>query len=326
IKGPGSNDRLYNGKESDSETSWLDYGARQYDNSLGRWMVVDPLAESQESWSPYHYAYNNPVGYVDLYGLAPSQGADDLSNEQWIKSSNPGNRGSEALGGSPYLEKYYRTLNKIEGRASNLRNYKYPKGEWDFYAPGREGTDEHFRIYGFDNRTHIYYDSWFHAKISFAEQHAYNMYIDGKGIEPVNIEFDLISLGIGVRSFGLGLMESATAEGGYINLASSGRTAHILAGDATGGGHAWFGSLKSFANGLTGSKSMFPATWSNSKIMHAVSDVVVNNQWIQQTGKAGAMFTKSGQPVRFVVEGTYQGTRMRVITTHTDIITAFPIK
>ena len=42
--------------------------------------------------------------------------------------------------------------------------------------------------------------------------------------------------------------------------------------------------------------------------MHAVSDVTVNNQWIQQTGKAGAMFTKSGQPVRFVVEGTYQGT------------------
>lgn len=124
----------------------------------------------------------------------------------------------------------------------------------------------------------------------------------------------------------LGVREVVAAKGGYINLASSGRTAHIIAGDATGGGHAWFGSLKSFANGLTGSKSMFPATWSNSKIMHAVSDVTVNNQWIQQTGKAGAMFTKSGQPVRFVVEGTYQGTKMRVITTHTDIITAFPIK
>ncbi len=59
--------------------------------------------------------------------------------------------------------------------------------------------------------------------------------------------------------------------------------------------------------------------------MHAVSDVAVNNQWIQPTGNAGAMFTKSGQPVRFVVEGYYQGTKMRVITTHTDIITAFLI-
>jgi hypothetical protein len=135
-----------------------------------------------------------------------------------------------------------------------------------------------------------------------------------------------VSKSLGVVEGGLDDVVEESAKGGYINLASSGRTAHIIAGDATGGGHAWFGSLKSFANGLTGSKSMFPATWSNSKIMHAVSDVAVNNQWIQQTGKAGAMFTKSGQPVRFVVEGTYQGRKIRVITTHTDIITAFPIK
>lgn len=111
----------------------------------------------------------------------------------------------------------------------------------------------------------------------------------------------------------------------YINLANSERTAHIIAGDATGGGHAWFGSLQSFVNGLTRAKSMFPAAWSNSKIMHAISDVVVNNQWVQQTGKAGEMLTKSGQPVRFVVEGTYQGVRMRVIATYNEIITAFPI-
>ncbi|CAA7193825.1 EndoU domain-containing protein [Chryseobacterium potabilaquae] len=70
---------------------------------------------------------------------------------------------------------------------------------------------------------------------------------------------------------------------------------------------------------------MFPANWSNSKIMHAVSDVAVNNQWVQQTGRIGSMFTRSEQPVRFVVEGSYQGTKIRVITTHTEIITAFPI-
>lgn len=111
-----------------------------------------------------------------------------------------------------------------------------------------------------------------------------------------------------------------------INLASSSRTAHIISGDATGGGHAWFGSLKSFGNGLSRQKSMFPASWSNSKIMHAVSDVAVNNPWVQQTGKVGAMFTKSGQSVRYMIEGSYGGIRMRVITTSTDIITAFPIK
>ena len=63
---------------------------------------------------------------------------------------------------------------------------------------------------------------------------------------------------------------------------------------------------------------MFPITWSKSKIMHAVSDVVVNNQWIQQTGPIGARFTHAGDPVRFVIYGTYEGI-------HTDLITAFPV-
>jgi len=112
----------------------------------------------------------------------------------------------------------------------------------------------------------------------------------------------------------------------YINLVSSNRTKHIIAGDVTGGGHAWFGSIKSFSNGAFGRKSMFPVTWNNKKIMHAISEVSVNNQWIQQTGSAGAMFTKSGNPVRFAITGSYNGIKIKVIATHSDIITAFPIR
>lgn len=67
-------------------------------------------------------------------------------------------------------------------------------------------------------------------------------------------------------------------------------------------------------------------TWSGAKIMNAISDVTVNNSWIQQTGKVGNLLTKNGQPVRFVVEGTFEGTKIRVITTNKEIVTAFPIK
>ena len=60
----------YNGKELDTKNglNWYDYGARHYDAVLGRWHVVDPLAEKYYSTSPYTYCLNNPVKYIDPDG------------------------------------------------------------------------------------------------------------------------------------------------------------------------------------------------------------------------------------------------------------------
>jgi RHS repeat-associated protein len=63
----------YNGKELDTKKSlnWYDYGARHYDAALGRWFVVDPLAERMYGWSPYAYCFNNPIKFVDEDGEFP---------------------------------------------------------------------------------------------------------------------------------------------------------------------------------------------------------------------------------------------------------------
>lgn len=57
----------FNGKEEQEELelNWIDYGWRNYDATLGRWMNLDPLAEFTRKYSPYSYALNNPVYYYD---------------------------------------------------------------------------------------------------------------------------------------------------------------------------------------------------------------------------------------------------------------------
>ena len=77
----------YNGKELDAKKglNWYDYGARYYDATLGRWLVVDPLAEKYYGYGPYAYCLNNPVKFID-------------SDGRRVRPSNPVRRGYRNAG------------------------------------------------------------------------------------------------------------------------------------------------------------------------------------------------------------------------------------
>ncbi len=76
----------FNGKENDNEVkgegNQQDYGMRIYDPRLARFLSVDPLTSSYPFYTPYQFAGNNPIRYIDLDGAEPSEPGKEKGERQ----------------------------------------------------------------------------------------------------------------------------------------------------------------------------------------------------------------------------------------------------
>ena len=113
---------------------------------------------------------------------------------------------------------------------------------------------------------------------------------------------------------------SSGVDANNLSQINSQQRTHILEGDATGGGHG-------NGRGLSG-QSEFPPQWSDDEAINYISEVIQdpNSIWLQQTGKPGAKYTKTGKPVRWQIDGTRDDVKIGIIVEPDGkgVTTAFP--
>lgn len=84
----------FNGKENDNEVkgegNQQDYGLRIYDPRLGRFLSVDPLTKSYPHYTPYSYAGNKPIKFIDLDGAEEANNHYDFNSfMNWLGGHSP---------------------------------------------------------------------------------------------------------------------------------------------------------------------------------------------------------------------------------------------
>jgi RHS repeat-associated protein len=326
----------FTGQRMDDDLGLVNLTGRIYDPAQRRFLSPDPFIPrplNAQSYNRFSYVYNDPLNLIDPSGFTGSEGSGATCGGTIHPCPTPA---PEKVGPTTSVaSRFHVTIVPVVGNAGtggDKWNPHTPAGriqkelfgsdpEIDYLAATQPSPEVTRAVLGFVpglNSVLVFNDP---KATTFDKTLAVGT--DVLAVVGVGAVVKLGAKGVGLaKGVVLGAEvaeEVVVAESKLVNLSSAQRTLHITVGDATGGGHLWPGAA---------GKTAFPQRWSADQIMHHVSDVATDSTlpWVQQTGKAGSLFTKSGAPTRFFVIGVRDAVGIKVIIEPAGegIVTAFP--
>ncbi len=155
-----SNRYLYNGKEEQTTggVDLLDYGARMYDATLGRWHSVDPMATNYTNYSPYVYCANSPIRMIDPNGMRFEEGMQKKYITPYLKQIN-----NRILDNNQKIRELRREQHFAKMRGRNIDNMVYESAISMYQQDNDEMLTIRLEIYDLIRSDQMYHISFTEA-------------------------------------------------------------------------------------------------------------------------------------------------------------------